>query len=261
MDSLQKDAPPVERIEILGVKVGVSHPDEVLNYIENVIRKSRRALIANVNVHALNLAYEQDWFRLFLNKADLVFCDGMGVRLGAQLLGFDLPERFTPADWIWRLAALSEHDEFSLFLLGSQPGVVENAAQVLVERFPKLKIAGTHHGFFDKTPGSIENSKVLDLINTTSSDILLVGFGMPLQERWLQENWPHIQVNIAIPCGALFEYLSGDLPRGPRWMTEHYLEWLARILISPHRYLKRYLNDIPIFLYRILKQRLTNAPD
>jgi len=55
--------------------------------------------------------------------------------------------------------------------------------------------------------------------------------------------------------GCSHEYLSGDLKRGPRWMTEHYLEWLARMIISPRRYYKRYLRDNPLFLFRIIKQK------
>jgi len=261
MDSMQDGNRSVKKIEILRVNVDRSNPDEVLNFIHDVIFTSGRALIANVNVHALNLAYEQEWFRRFLNSADLVFCDGMGVRLGARLLGYDLPERFTPADWTWRLAALSARSGFSIYLLGSLSGVAEEAAKILIKRLPELKIVGTHHGYFDKSPDNLENWAVLDHINEVKPNILFVGFGMPLQEKWLQENWSRLQANVAIPCGALFEYLSGDLLRGPRWMTENYLEWLARIMISPRRYGKRYLRDVPVFLYRILKQRLEHAPE
>jgi N-acetylglucosaminyldiphosphoundecaprenol N-acetyl-beta-D-mannosaminyltransferase len=260
MASKQADGRSMKKIDILGVKVDTANPEEVLHYIEHAIWTSRRALIANVNIHALNLAYEQEWLRYFFNDADLVFCDGMGVRLGAWLLGRQLPERFTPADWIWRLSDLSSKESFSLFLLGSQSGVVENASRNLVERIPGLKIVGTHHGFFDKTFNSAENSGVVERINSARPNILLVGFGMPLQEKWLQENWSRLQVNVAISCGALFEYLSGDLPRGPRWMTENYMEWLARVVISPRRYLKRYLRDIPVFLFRIMSQRAAHAP-
>jgi N-acetylglucosaminyldiphosphoundecaprenol N-acetyl-beta-D-mannosaminyltransferase len=261
MDSILENGSSMNKIEVLGVNVSLCSPDVVLSFIEEMINSSGRALITNVNVHALNLAYEQDWFRRFLNGADLVFCDGMGVRLGARLLGYDLPERFTPADWIWQLASLSAQKNFSIYLLGSQPGVAENAARSLKERFPELKIAGTHPGFFDKSPDGPENLAILDQINFSETHILLVGFGMPLQEKWLKENWSRLKVNIAIPCGALFEYLSGDLPRGPRWMTDNYLEWLARVIISPRRYGKRYSRDVPIFLYRILKQRLAHAPE
>ena len=101
---------------------------------------------------------------------------------------------------------------------------------------------------------------MVEYINRIQPDILLVGFGMPLQEKWLSKNWDSLDVKIAITCGALFEYLSGDLKRGPRWMTDHYLEWLARMIISPRRYYKRYLRDNPLFLYRILKQKYLLPP-
>ncbi len=259
MTSLFESRNSAKEIELLGVKISLALSEEVLYYIEEAIKTSARAMIANVNIRALNLAYEQEWFRQLLNSADLVFCDGMGVRLGARLLGYNLPERFTPADWAWRLAALSARNGFSIFLLGSPAGVAESASSNLRERFPQLKIAGVHHGFFDMTPGGEENLALLDLVNFANPDILLVGFGMPVQEKWLQENWSLLQAKVAIPCGALFEYLSGDLKRGPRWMTENSLEWLARVIISPRRYGKRYLRDIPIFLYRILKQRFSYA--
>ena len=79
---------------------------------------------------------------------------------------------------------------------------------------------------------------------------------MPVQERWLDENWPRLQVKVAITCGALFEYLAGDLPRGPQWMTQNYLEWLARLAISPRRYAGRYLRDIPLFVWRLVGQKM-----
>jgi N-acetylglucosaminyldiphosphoundecaprenol N-acetyl-beta-D-mannosaminyltransferase len=204
----------------------------------------------------INIAYEQAWFREFLNGADLIYCDGMGVKLGARLLGYDIPERFTLADWVWRLADLAEMGGFSLFLLGNPPGTAEKASGNMQLIHPQLNIAGTQHGFFDKTAGHPENEMILEQINSAKANILLVGFGMPLQERWLMENWPRLDINVAITCGALFEYLAGELRRGPAWMTQNYLEWLARLLISPRRYWKRYLIDNPLFLLRIFQRKL-----
>lgn len=244
------------KIEIFGVQIDAIRLEDLLAALDGTIASGSRALVSHVNVTGLNLAYEQAWLRNFYNTCDWVFCDGMGVLLGARLLGNGIPERFTLADWVWSLAEMSSRNGYSLYLLGNPPGVAQRAASVLQSRFPELQIAGTHHGFFNKDSENRENQAVLEGINTACPDILLVGFGMPLQERWLGENWPQLNVRAAITCGALFEYLSGDLPRGPRWMTENYLEWLARILISPRRYARRYLRDIPLFLFRILKQKI-----
>ena len=86
---------------------------------------------------------------------------------------------------------------------------------------------------------------------------LIVGFGMPDQEIWLSQNWERLDANVAITAGAIFEYVAGELNRAPRWMREHYLEWLFRLVDAPDRYALRYLRDNPLFLYRILKQKFS----
>jgi N-acetylglucosaminyldiphosphoundecaprenol N-acetyl-beta-D-mannosaminyltransferase len=134
--------------------------------------------------------------------------------------------------------------------------VADKAAANLKARYPDLRIVGTHHGYFDKTQGCAENEAVIEQINTVKPNILIVGFGMPLQERWLMENWDRIDANVALTGGAVFDYVSGELRRAPRWMTENGLEWLGRLIIEPRRLWKRYLIGNPIFLWRVLKQRL-----
>ena len=76
--------------------------------IRDTVADDRRAMIAYVHVMGIRIACEQEWFRQFLNCADLLYCDGMGVKLGARLLGYDLPERFPLTEWIWQLAGLVE---------------------------------------------------------------------------------------------------------------------------------------------------------
>ncbi|MBN1147492.1 MAG: WecB/TagA/CpsF family glycosyltransferase [Anaerolineales bacterium] len=243
------------KVDILGVHVDQVSLGDVLAMIQNTIASNQRALITHVNIRGVHIACENEWFRGFLNASDVVYCDGMGVKLGAKLLGYTLPERFTLADWIWQLADLAEKNNFSSFLLGNPPGAAEKAAARLRERFPSLRIQGVQHGYFDQSAGQAENQAVLERINAVKPDILLVGFGMPLQEKWLQENWERLDIHIAITVGALFEYVAGDLKRGPGWMTQHYMEWLFRLVSSPGRYGKRYLLENPLFFYRILRER------
>ena len=250
----------MSKANVLGVYIDCVRLEQVLALIRSAIQAQRRLLITHAHVMGLNIAYEQDWFRHFLNNADLVYCDGMGVKLGGQLLGYDIPKRLTLADWMYPLADMVRAEGFSFFFLGNPPGSAEKAAVRLQALYPGLKIVGIHHGYFEKTPGSPENEAVVAQINTAQPDILLVGFGMPAQERWLAENWERLEARVAITCGALFEYIAGELPRGPRWMTEHYLEWLARMLISPRRYTRRYMMDNPRFLYRLLKQKFLGDP-
>lgn len=246
----------ISKVELLGVKVDDIRLETLIDEICQTINNQGRLLVSHVNVTGLNLAYQNEWLRNFYNQCDRVYCDGMGVIFGARLLGLNISERFTLADWIWLLAERFTRNGMTLFLLGGSMGVADTAAQRLKERFPQLQIVGTMHGFFNKDKSADENREVIRMINQANPDLLLVGMGMPLQEQWLMENWHELNPRVAITCGALFEYISGDLRRGPHWMTDNYLEWLARMIISPKRYTKRYLRDNPLFLYRVLKQKI-----
>jgi N-acetylglucosaminyldiphosphoundecaprenol N-acetyl-beta-D-mannosaminyltransferase len=255
------EAPPEqtskERINILGVGVDPISVAELHAKILDAIRRGGHDLVLNVNAHALNLCYRDPALRAFFNTAPVVFCDGAGVMLAAHILGRRLPERITYADWAWELADFAESEGISLFFLGARPGIAERAATRLLARYPNLRIVGVRHGYFDLTPGALENETVLREINATRPDILLVGFGMPLQERWLMRNWDRVDARIALTGGAVFDYVSGELKRGPRLLTDNGFEWLARLLVEPGRLWRRYIIGNPLFLLRVLKQCLT----
>lgn len=246
----------VPSIRILGVRIHAVTVAELLQLFASIIDHDERALVLHVNVHGMNLAHEEPWLVDCLNQADLVYCDGDGVVLGARLLGQHLPERLTLADWLWDLAEFAQARGDSLFLLGAREGVAAKAAERLQARFPDLKIAGAHHGYFDKTPDSAENRAVLDLIRERRPDIVIVGFGMPIQERWLRDNWPRLDTHIAISAGAIFDFISGELKRAPTWMNDNGLEWLGRLVVEPGRLWQRYLVGNPLFLARVFRQRL-----
>lgn len=247
-------------VQILGVKVHPVTVAELNQRIAELVQSGAHAVVANVNAHFFNLAYRQPELRRFYSKAELVFCDGAGVMLAARILGQRIPQRITYADWIWQLAEFAEPRGISFFFVGAQPGVAQRAAERLMTRFPRLRVCGTQHGFFDPTPGGAENEAVVTLVNALQPDILLLGMGMPLQERWLMQNWPRVRAHVALTGGAVFDYLSGDLRRAPRWMTDHGLEWLGRLAIEPHRLWRRYVLGNPLFLWHVVQQRFGWMP-
>ena len=99
---------------------------------------------------------------------------------------------------------------------------------------------------------------MIEKINASKANILVLGFGMPLQEEWLKENQDKLDVNISLTGGAVFDYLSGELKRGPRLLVDNGMEWLARMLIEPKRLWKRYLVGNTVFLGQVLAERLAN---
>jgi N-acetylglucosaminyldiphosphoundecaprenol N-acetyl-beta-D-mannosaminyltransferase len=245
-----------ERIDLLGVHLHPLCIGQVIDAIDQAVQTKRKSILAYVNVHAINLAQEQPWFKDFLNNADVTYCDGYGIKWGAKILGSDIPQRYTPPDWFPQLSSLCGKNGHSLYFLGARPGIAKKAAQMLIDEFPKLKILGIQHGYFDKEPGSPENEAVIEAINKLQPDILVVGFGMPMQEKWLDENMGKLNAWVALPVGAMFDYLAAEVPRAPRLLTDHGFEWLGRLIVEPKRLWKRYLLGNPRFFINVLRQRL-----
>jgi N-acetylglucosaminyldiphosphoundecaprenol N-acetyl-beta-D-mannosaminyltransferase len=248
----------METINLLNVNVSKIRLYELLESCLKAVQEKARKIVVYANIHALNLACELDWFRDFYNRPDtLVFCDGAGVQLGARLLGKTIPERYTPPDWFPDLCQICAENKISLFFLGTHPGITEKVANIYIGQYPNLIISGTHHGYFKKDKDGDENKEVLRQINQANPNILVIGFGMPLQEKWLSENLQDLNANVYITVGAMFDFLAGETYRGPRWMTDHGFEWLARLFTEPRRLWRRYLIGIPLFFWRVIKQKFS----
>ncbi|MGB0385109.1 MAG: WecB/TagA/CpsF family glycosyltransferase [Ardenticatenaceae bacterium] len=243
---------------IAGVKVHPLRLETVLAWIKQAITERQRTTIMYANAYAINLAQRDPAFLHALNQAEITFCDGYGVRLAAELLKQPLPQRFTPPDWIDDLMALCTEHKYRLFLLGAKPGVAANAAHQIQTRFPQLEIA-THHGYFS-THGT-QNEAVRNKINAASPHILLVGMGMPRQEIWIEQNRHRHNAPVVIAVGALFDYLAGQIKRGPRWLTDSGGEWLWRLCCEPRRLWRRYLLGNPAFVWLVLREWITKRQE
>jgi N-acetylglucosaminyldiphosphoundecaprenol N-acetyl-beta-D-mannosaminyltransferase len=240
--------------DILGVHLDVIDRDGLHEGISATIDNGRQDVYAYANIHAINLAGTLPRFRDFLNSAHVLYCDGEGVRLGARILGFALPQRVVLTYWAWDLCAYALKHGYSLFFLGAEEQVIRKAAENAVQRLPGLKVVGFHHGYFQKS--GPENEAVVDMINAAAPDILLVGFGMPLQEEWIEANRSRLRVHAILPSGSLFDYMSGLKSVAPAWMANHGMEWAYRLFQEPIRLWKRYLVGNPLFFSRILAKRL-----
>ena len=244
-----------EELRIFGIQLEDIPVEDLIEYAIDSCITENKAILANVNAHAMNLAYELPQFRQFLMDADVVFCDGFGVKWGSRILSHKVRYRYTPPDWIGRLCEELGANNLSLYLLGAQPGIAELAAEKLMHAHEGLSIVGTHHGYFNRDVDSEENQQIVDEINRLRPNVIILGFGMPLQEYWLMENWSNLHVNVALPAGALLDYVAESVPRAPRWMTDHGFEWLGRLIVEPRRLWRRYIIGNPLFFWRVLMQR------
>ena len=242
------------QLSLLGLRLDVVERIDLLDRVDRMVSSAAKHTVMYLNVHVANCAVRDPQLRAALRGADLVYCDGAGVRLGARILGVRIPPRMTGADFIWDLAALAARRGHRLFWVGGQPEVARQAAQCLARANPTLEVVGTHHGYFERSGAT--NEGVIKLISDARPDIVLVGLGTPAQERWVAKHRQAIQAPVVWCIGATADFVGGQAPRAPRWMVRSGLEWLYRMWNEPRRMARRYVVGNPLFLARVIRQRL-----
>lgn len=241
-------------IHLLGMKVTPGKLPEIHQEISRLIHRKKPGIILSGNVYSLNLCRQLPWLAKFYEQADIVYPDGAGISWGARLLNLGRFQRITMAEWIWPASTYLAEQGHSLYLLGNPPGVAARAAAKLQVHEPRLRILGRHHGFFAKA--GPENEAVIEAINRLAPDVLMVGLGMPLEQRWILDNYRRLKARVFWEVGAAFEVWAGVIPTCPPWLGELGLNWLFRLLLEPRRLARRYLIGNPAFLLRVLKEKV-----
>ena len=207
-----------------------------------------------VNADCLNKCYEDEGYRSLLKESDYVLPDGIGINLACRMLGSALKENVNGTDMLPFLCEMAKRRGFKFFLLGGKPGVADKMATMMTESY-EIEVAGVQHGYFDHQS---ESKDVVDQINGSGADILLVAFGAPLQEKWISTHKYRLTVGAAFGVGGLFDFYSGNTRRAPRWLRELGLEWVYRIIQEPGRMWRRYVVGNPLFLFRVIAWRARN---
>jgi len=221
--------------------------DEAVDAIECALSAGRYTAIAFANADCANIAAVDEEYRADLATMDWIFVDGIGMRMAGKMQKTPVRDNVNGTDLFPALCASLARTGKRIFLLGGQPGVAEAAAAWAEARFPGLQIAGTQHGYFSHD----ENTQVLHTIRNARTDVLLVGFGAPRQEAWINRFAGFTGTTVAMGVGGLFDYYSGRIPRAPMWMRKTGLEWLFRLIQEPGRLWKRYLVGNVVFLARV----------
>ncbi|WP_394200880.1 exopolysaccharide biosynthesis polyprenyl glycosylphosphotransferase [Shewanella waksmanii] len=255
-----------DSFRLFDVKISnVTMPSMIEQVMQATTDKQNLARFAFVNADCMNTAYHHHDYVTALNSCQSVFADGLGVRIAAQHLGLALKDNVNGTDMFPLLCEQLSLQGKSIFLLGGRPGIAQITAQNMSKRFPKLKIAGTHHGYL---ADSTLNASVIDKINDSGAAVLLVAMGAPMQELWLHTHQKQLQVGAAIGVGGLFDFYSNRIKRAPLWVRQIGMEWVCRLLAEPKRMWKRYIIGNPLFIYRVRrfhkqaeKAANTNATD
>jgi len=238
-----------DRIKILGVKFFNLTMNDALTYVTIAARRRSLWTLSFINADCLNISFRDPQYMDILRNADAVFPDGVGIHMASRILRVGLKENTNGTDFFPRLCKEAARHGLRLYLLGGAQGIAETAAASMRKIVPNVEIVGTHHGYLSDE----DEIKVIEEINSLDTDILLVGMGVPHQEKWIARNRNRIRAGVAMGVGGLFDFYSGKNARAPIWMREVGLEWVYRISQEPKRMWKRYVVGNPLFLYRVMR--------
>jgi N-acetylglucosaminyldiphosphoundecaprenol N-acetyl-beta-D-mannosaminyltransferase len=254
--SIQRTAPVRKVIVILGIPVDDLDMDQTLERISTFVeighRTGRTHQVVTVNADFVVNAIKDPEVRFILQEADLATADGMPIVWGARLLGVNLSDRVAGADMVPLLAERAARQGYSIFLLGAEPGVAAQAAEILCKRYPELKIAGILAPPF--SPVLEMDPALVDAVKAAQPDILMVAFGNPKQEKWVAMHRQKLGVPVMMGIGGSLDFLTGTTQRAPVWMQKTGLEWFHRLLQDPRRMWRRYISDFFIFGVFLLRQ-------
>jgi len=248
--ALQEErASPLREARILGVRVHRVGMDAALERIEGLIRRAEPSLVITADANAVLIALEDAEFRALMETAALVTPDGFGLLWAGKRLGQPFPERVSGVDLVEQLTRLSHEKGYRLYLLGAAPGVAERAAQNLLVRYPNAQIVGAQHGYF--TPA--DEPAIVAHIAAARPDVLLIGMGMPRQEKWAWRHRDQLGAPVLMGVGGSFDVYGGVVKRAPQWLQRIGCEWLWRLIQDPRKIKK--VRNLPRFAYRVLRAR------
>jgi N-acetylglucosaminyldiphosphoundecaprenol N-acetyl-beta-D-mannosaminyltransferase len=231
-----------------------AHPgtlEEYLALTRHSIEQSQPKTVLYHNLHSLYSYFTDNSLREHYQNTT-VLVDGMPVIWLMQLFGISVSRnhRITYVDFIIPLMEMARDNDWTVFHVGQQSAVQQDALDIIRHDLPGIDIVG-YDGYFDQSPQSTESLAVIDLINGAKSDIVLIGFGAPKQEAWIHAHRGQINAGILFSCGACMEYVAGAVKTPPRWMGRTGLEWTFRLFENPRRFAFRYLVE-PVLLGCIL---------
>ena len=240
----------VSVLSIFGIDIVNTTMDEAIDWIVCRAKNGIKSQLCFVNPDCLNIAYVNSDYRQVLKHADRVLPDGIGIHLACRIFGSSLIANVNGTDLFPRMCEKAAAEKLSLFLLGAAPGRAETAARNMQDKFPGLKVAGTHPGYFERT----DETALIDEINRSRADILLVALGAPRQDAWIANHRSHLQPTVMIGVGGLFDFYSDRISRAPEWMREIGMEWSWRLMMEPRRLWRRYVIGNPLFLFRVWRE-------
>ena len=239
-------------VRVWGLPLAPLTLEKTVDEVERLIHSGQPRYFITANIHYAMLV-ERDASLAAVNEAAaFLVADGMPLVWASRWKGRALPERVTGADLFPALCARAAARGYRVFLLGGAPGVGEEAARHLRDRFEGLTVVGVESPPF-RPLSPTEQNELVERIRASRPDILFLCFRMPNGERWLAEWCPTLGIPVCVNIGASLDFMAGRVPRAPHWIQRFGLEWSYRLYQEPGRLIPRYVKN-GLFVLRMLAQ-------
>ena len=239
------------RISILDVLIDDISKEDLLNKIEDFLKRKEKCLIYTINNEFVVEATQNPEFLKILNESTFSIADSAGIVWAAKELHNKKIERIPGANFFLDLSELSQNKKYGIYLLGGEQGVGKKAKLELEKKYPGIVIVGYKDGI--NIDANVTDNNLINEINLSKPDILCVALGAPKQEMWISNNYKKLNATIFIGIGGTLDFVSGRLKRAPKSFQKMGLEWLYRLTIQPSRYprIKKALLTFPRLVKRV----------
>ncbi len=242
----------MNRVSILGVQFDPITRQEAVSRAMTQIREGKRGYVVTPNSEIVYMARSDAKLKQLLNAAVLVLPDGIGIVHAAKILKKPLKEKVAGIEFAASLIEEMAKEGRGLFLFGAKPGVAEQAAENLKQRYPGLVITGCRNGYFKDDAEAIR-----DINAAGHSDVILVCLGAPKQEFFMEQHFNELDGTLLCGLGGSLDVYAGVVERAPDFYVNHGLEWFYRLKKEPWR--AKRMTALPKFLLTVIKSKITGG--
>ena len=224
----------------------------------DLLDQLQRGVLITPNLdHLVKLQHDREFYEVY-RQAEWVVCDSKILYMLSKLLKHPLPEAIPGSSFFTAFYMFHKDDpDCRIFLLGAKEGIAQKAMERINEKVGRKIVVGAHSPSFGFEKNERECEALVDIVNKSGANVLLVGVGAPKQEKWIMKYRNQMpDVDLFMALGATIDFEAGTLKRAPRLWQKLGMEWLYRCLKEPRRLFKRYFVDDMQFFYYFAQQLL-----
>lgn len=239
----------MQRVDIIGVQISDVNMTSAVQYLMENMRDARGNYICVSNVHTTVTAHDNPEYKKVQNESFMSLPDGKPLSVYGRKHGHLTMDRVTGPEFMCQILKDTENSNYRHYFYGTTSDNLQKFIDYVMIHYPMLKIAGFEPSVF-RPLSSIEENELCNRINKSNADFVWIALGAPRQE-FFEAKLCRKTNAVWIAVGGAFNVISGVIPRAPKWMQDHSLEWLYRLSKEPKRLFKRYFVTNTRYLYLI----------